>query len=180
MCSIRGESMRKENTLKYLILTFVMAVTFFMFSRVPVKAVETVNIQGNLSFELESINSDNLSEGYKIVRVVDSCEGIEDCTRVSSLETLSIPDSYNGYPVVSIGDGSVDVDTETAIKTFKGTLDKLKDVSITKISGGNNLVTIGTCAFCNLAASEVVLSSSVVNIGDYAFSKSQITKVYIN
>lgn len=173
--------MRKVNTLKYLILTFVMTMSFFMFSRVSVAAVETVVIEKNWSFELEAVDSGDLAKGYVITGVVDSCEGVDgECDSIASLTELVVPDFYNGYPIVGIGEGNVDVDTETAIKTFKGTFDKLKNVAINKIVLGSNIETIGVCAFCNLNFNEIVVSSSVANIGDYAFANSSVVKVLIN
>lgn len=162
--------MRKGKTLKYLILTFIMAISFFMFSNVSISAVE-VPIEGNYSFELEMIDDSDPSKGYSIVGVVDACDTDNNCTRVEKINNLTIPSEYDNKPIVSIADGI----------SVKGVLQKLSNVVVGKISGGSNLETIGTCAFCNFSKiDEIELAESVKLIKNYAFGNSSITTLDIN
>ena len=144
-----------------------MLASFFMFSKASVQAVETEDVQSGVIFELEEIN-DGGDVSYNIsgVRMDASCETGSVC----EIESVVIPDSYNGYPIVKINDGANNI----------GVFDGIANWNIGKIEGGNNLNSIGKCAFCNLDVDEINIASSVLSISDYAFANSTVKKIYIN
>jgi len=166
---------KKEKTLKYLILTLTLIISFFMFSNASVKAAETkgVEIVDNLFFEVEEIETGN----YSIVGVYNTCDGDSVCLQsISSVQNLVIPDVYNDgendYPIISIKDSSSNI---------TGVLEDLSLLVRGKISGGNNLVTIGTCAFCGFQnVTEIDVSSSVTLIKNNAFFGSGIKILNLN
>lgn len=172
MCVVLGvKSVKRGNTFKYLILVFVIMASFFIFSKASVSA-EEININENLSFVLEEVDGE-----YWVSSVNYSCSGTkEEC----AIEELVIPSEYNGVEIVGIKDGSVVVNQEQATKTFYGTLDGLKGVSIGKIVVGSKMRAVGACSFCNLEVDSVVLSGDVISVGEYAFGKSSVRSVYVN
>lgn len=173
LCVVLGvKIVRKERVLKYLILTFVMIASFFMFSKVSARAVETINVQGNLNFELEEVITNNELSGYSISGVNFSCETGATCENVSEIDVLNIPSVYNEYPIVSIKDGNDGSNS--------GVLTGLVGISINKIVVGENIAYIGECAFCNLNVKEVALSSNVIDVNDYAFANSAVEIIAIN
>ncbi len=147
--------MVKNKTLKYIILMFVAVMSFFMLSHNQVKASE------GWSFTFEQVDLVDVSKGYSITGV--SCAG--ECS-----DSLEIPDTYNGYAVVSISDGSDGV----------GVLNSAKDLVVT-VSGGNNLQTVGLYAFSGFSRlEEVSLASSVTLIRENAFLNSALKTIFIN
>ncbi len=169
--------MRKERTLKYLILTFVMAASFFMFSKASVQAAEMIKIQGNLYFELEEDVSGDPTKGYNISGAV--CSVFGTCDDIFAIEELVIPAIHtDGNPIIGISAGHY--------SSTYGTLDFLKDISIEKISVAKtadneyNLIEIAECAFCNLNVNEIDIPSSVELIGDYAFANSTVKVINIS
>jgi len=187
MCSIEVKIVRKECTLKYLILTFMMMISFFVFSSMAVSAENvSYEIKDNLFIELEEVDVGNPSLGYNIVGASYECVNGNDC----EFDNVIIPDVYNdgvnNYPIVGIKDGD----------SLTGVLNNLSQVVKGKImvgyrasedngkiitTPGTNFKTIGVCAFCGFTeVNEIDISESVTSIEINAFSGSGLKTLKIN
>ena len=156
--------MKKEKILKYLILICSMVMSFFMFTNREVRAIDYSVNNGKIILEIEPVNSEDVSEGYLIVGATTSCAlGDEECT------DWHIPEDYLGNPIVGIVDGASGV---------AGVLENLSDVISGTVYVGNEMKTLGKCAFCNFSnVVGYVLGENVTTIGEYAFINNEALEI---
>ena len=148
-----------------------MMVSFFILANVKVSAIDYM-INDKISFSLEQVNPQDVTEGYIISGASTTCEENDsDC-----VVDLVIPTTYvdgdvltEDYPIVGIKDSSNE--------SVSGVLQNLAKVVSGKITIGGNIKTIGSCAFCNFSnVSEYELGEYVSSVGEYAFSNNDNLK----
>ena len=120
--------------------------------------------------------------GLEIV-VEESKDGLTIIKSSGTSETLVIPDTIDGKPVIAIGSGAftgkglVEVtipDSVAEIADGAFSFNKLKAVSI-----GNNVISIGQGAFTGNKLTSVVLGDSIAYIGKGAFSENVLVELNI-
>lgn len=162
--------MKKERVLKYLILICAMIMSFFIFASGGVNALEYSVNDGKIILSLEQVDGEDESKGYVIsgARLADGVTTIGDWTMPANYED-------NGYPIVAIKDGA---------NNQSGVLNSLAEAINGKIVLGENLESIGLCAFCNFSnVTEYELNENLSIIGEYAFAynislKTIVIKAY--
>ncbi|MBO5947471.1 leucine-rich repeat protein, partial [bacterium] len=152
---------KKERILKYLILICTMMVSFFIFSNRDVSAIDFGINNEKIILKIEQVDASDVTKGYEIVGASSTCTlGEEDCVDVA------IPASYvDGNPIVKIKDSD---------NNLQGVLQSLSKVVSGKLILGNEIRTIGKCAFCDFDyIEEYILGESVSMIGEYAFAYNE-------
>ncbi len=151
--------MRKKEILKYLILICTIMVSFFIFANEGVNALEYSVNDGKISLEIVAVDEQDLSKGYSIVGASTSCEqGDLNCVK-----DFVIPSSYvDGYPIVEI---------KGSDSTFSSVISDISKVISGTLYVGDNITTIGQCAFCNFDyVSDIIVGEKVSYIGELAFA----------
>lgn len=149
--------MKKDRTLKYIILIFMAVMSFFVFSNNGVSAITFSDESSKVNLELEE-NSD----GYTIIGA---------STTETNILNWTIPDEYESKPIIAIKDG-----TEHSV------LESLSGVVSGNIIVGSNINVIGDYAFKNFVnVKEIYVPESVVTIGlDAFFNCTNLEIVKIN
>ncbi len=139
---------KKDKTLKYIILIFAMVMSFFAFSNSNAKASTLFYDElSKVNLELE----DNGSNQYVIIGASTSEEHIDNWI---------IPDSYDSLPIVAVKNG-----------TNESVLKDLANVIYGKITIGANIARLGDYAFAGFSnVDEIVVPESVITIGKDAFA----------
>lgn len=151
--------MRKKEILKYLILICTMMVSFFIFANEGVNALEYSVNDGKINLEIVPVDEQDLSKGYAIVGASTTCqEGDLNCAK-----DFAFPSAYvDGYPIVEIKDSD---------STVSGVLSNISKVVSGTLYIGDNMNSVGKCAFCNFDyVSDIVVGEHVASIGEYAFA----------
>ena len=137
MCLVLGvKIVKKERFLKYLILIFTLVVSFFIFTSGGVNAVDYKVNDDKITLQLDPVDATDLAKGYIIVGATTTCDSADsDC-----IENWVMPSSYEENPIVAIKDSG---------NNLTGVLSNLSKVVSGKLTVGENIQTIGKCAFCD-------------------------------
>lgn len=156
--------MKKVSVWKYITNVAIFVMSFFVFSHLVIRA-DNIAIKDHLYFELEADG-----DYYSIAGVSNDCSDDECLNSISTIDELTIPNSYNGKNITSIKDGS-----------GSSVISGLKDFSINKIIIGDNVSVIGSYAFYGFSGlKEISLSNSVSEIKENSFANSSIENIYWN
>lgn len=157
--------MKKERFLKYLILIFTLVVSFFIFTSGGVNAVDYKVNDDKITLQLDPVDATDLAKGYIIVGATTTCDLADsDC-----IENWVMPSSYEGNPIVAIKDSG---------NNLTGVLSNLSKVVSGKLTVGENIQTIGKCAFCDFDfVKEYVVLEKVTTIGEYAFAYNDALEI---
>lgn len=150
--------MKKVRVLKYLILICTLMVSFFIFARGGVNALEYSVNDGKIVLDLEQADAGDETKGYVI-------KGATLSAGVTSINNWSMPSVYegNGYPIVGIKDGE---NNQTG-----GVLNALASVVTGNVILGENIEYIGLCAFCDFSnVTQYELNDKLSSVGEYAFA----------
>lgn len=157
--------MKKERFLKYLILIFTMVVSFFIFTNGEVNAIDYKVNDDKITLQLDPVDATDLSKGYVIAGATTTC----DVANSNCVENWVMPASYEGNPIVAIKDSG---------NNLTGVLSNISKVVSGKVTVGENIQTIGKCAFCDFDfVEEYVVLEKVSTIGEYAFAYNDALKI---
>ena len=137
--------MKKDKTLKYIILIFMAVMSFFVFSNNNAKAVTLIDEESKINLELQENSGEYVIIGAS--------------TSETNIVNWTIPNEYDSKPIVAIKDG-----------TNSSVLEGLANVLSGKIVVGSNIKIIGDYTFKNFTnITEIFVPESVVTIGLDAF-----------
>lgn len=151
--------MEKGKSLKYIILICLMMISFFVFTNGEVNALEFSVNDDKIVLELEQVDEMDVSKGYVI-------SGARLNDGVDTVDGFTIPSVYS--------DDNHIVGIKGSSNNQIGVLNNIASSVRGVVVLGENLTSIGKCAFCNFSnVTKYVLNEKLNAVEEYAFAYNE-------